>query len=72
MQESGLLVRSAGISQTAVKQTMEDDLEWANLVFVMKQRHIQSIEKCFLVWARHTHTLPAWIFQISLNLWPRL
>lgn len=44
---TGLAVRSAGTSQSAKKRVTAKDVEWANIIFVMEEKHKNRLQAGF-------------------------
>lgn len=45
--DSRLSVRSAGVKSDARRRVNEQDLEWADVIFVMEREHKKTIEERF-------------------------
>ena len=43
----GISVRSAGTARDAENPIMQDDIEWAEVIFVMEQRHAKALKTMF-------------------------
>jgi predicted protein tyrosine phosphatase len=43
----GINVRSAGTARDAENPIMQDDIEWAEVIFVMEQRHAKALKTMF-------------------------
>ncbi len=43
----GLEVRSAGVSATARRRVTDADIEWADLIFVMEEKHKARLKQLF-------------------------
>jgi len=46
----GLVVHSRGVSPNARRSISEDDLQWADIIFVMEDRHKSRIQSQFGRW----------------------
>ncbi len=59
--DSRLDVRSAGLDKDAINTISSDDLEWADIIFVMEKTHRNKLSKKFKQYVRGKRV-------ISLNI----